>query len=224
MRSWPAVAVPAWWRGARRWLARGDPPSWIKTIGADRCPVSATPGHAFYSFGLAPAAHGGNRTGRVFTGDRSGDWLFAALWRTGFANQPESVAIDDGLTLSDAYVLAAVRCAPPANKPSVSERDSCASYLRRELLLLTNVRVIVALGQFAHQIVSSQVKIKPRPPFGHGAESIAPDGTQLLSSYHPSQRNTFTGTLTESMFDDVLVRARDLADGAPLRASKVPKR
>ena len=164
--------------------------------------------------GLAPAAHGGNRTGRVFTGDRSGDWLFAALWRTGFANQPESVAIDDGLVLSGAYVVAAVRCAPPANKPTPSERDACVPYLSRELALLTDVRVVVALGQFAHQIVAGELGIRPRPRFGHGAETVAPDGTVLLSSYHPSQRNTFTGTLTESMFDEVLVRARRLAEDA----------
>src|SRR3984893_4732021 len=164
--------------------------------------------------GLAPAAHGGNRTGRVFTGDRSGDWLFAALWRTGFANQPESVAIDDGLVLSDAYVIAAVRCAPPANKPTPSERDACVPYLRRELLLLSDVRVVVALGQFAHQIVAGELGIRPRPPFSHGAEAVAPDGTVLLSSYHPSQRNTFTGMLTETMSDDVLIRARRLADEA----------
>jgi uracil-DNA glycosylase family 4 len=164
--------------------------------------------------GLAPAAHGGNRTGRVFTGDRSGDWLFAALWRTGFANQPESVAIDDGLVLSDAYVIAAVRCAPPANKPTPSERDACIPYLRRELQLLSDVRVVVALGQFAHQIVAGELGIRPRPPFSHGAEAVARDGTVLLSSYHPSQRNTFTGMLTETMSDNVLIRARRLADEA----------
>jgi uracil-DNA glycosylase len=161
--------------------------------------------------GLAPAAHGGNRTGRIFTGDRSGDWLFAALWRAGFANQPQSVAIDDGLVLTDAYVLAAVRCAPPANKPTPSERDSCAPFLRQELSLLKNMRVVVVLGQFAHQVLSSELKMKPRPPFGHGMEASSPDGTVMLSSYHPSQRNTFTGTLTETMFDEVLVRARHLA-------------
>jgi uracil-DNA glycosylase family 4 len=165
--------------------------------------------------GLAPAAHGANRTGRVFTGDRSGDWLFAALWRTGFANQPESVGIDDGLTLSGAFVVAAVRCAPPANKPTPSERDACLPFLRRELSLLTDVRVVIALGQFAHQIVAGELGFRPRPPFGHGAEAVAPDGRVLLSSYHPSQRNTFTGTLTESMFDDVLVRARHVAEDAP---------
>jgi uracil-DNA glycosylase family 4 len=163
---------------------------------------------------LAPAAHGGNRTGRVFTGDRSGDWLFAALWRTGFANQPESVAIDDGLVLSDAYVIAAVRCAPPANKPTPSERDACLPYLHRELSLLADVRVVVALGQFAHQIVAGELGIRPRPRFSHGAEATAQDGTVLLSSYHPSQRNTFTGMLTETMSDDVLIRARRLADQA----------
>ena len=165
--------------------------------------------------GLAPAAHGANRTGRVFTGDRSGDWLFAALWRTGFANQPESVGVDDGLTLSGAFVVAAVRCAPPANKPTPSERDACLPFLRRELSLLTDVRVVIALGQFAHQIVAGELGFRPRPPFGHGAEGVAPDGRVLLSSYHPSQRNTFTGTLTESMFDDVLVRARHVAEDAP---------
>jgi uracil-DNA glycosylase len=148
----------------------------------------------------------------VFTGDRSGDWLFAALWRSGFANQPESVAINDGLSLTGAYVVAAVRCAPPANKPTPSERDACVPYLRRELSLLTEVRVVVALGQFAHQILAGILGLRPRPSFGHGAEAVAPDGRVLLSSYHPSQRNTFTGTLTESMFDDVLARARQLAE------------
>jgi uracil-DNA glycosylase family 4 len=165
--------------------------------------------------GLAPAAHGANRTGRVFTGDRSGDWLFAGLWRTGFANQPESVGIDDGLTLSGAFVVAAVRCAPPANKPTPSERDACVPFFRRELSLLTDVRVVIALGQFAHQIVAGELGFSPRPPFGHGAEAVAPDGRVLLSSYHPSQRNTFTGMLTEPMFDDVLVRARHVAEDAP---------
>ncbi len=166
--------------------------------------------------GLAPAAHGGNRTGRVFTGDRSGDWLFAALWRAGFANQPQSAAIDDGLVLTDAYVLAAVRCAPPDNKPTPSERDACVPFLSREISLLNDMRVVVVLGQFAHQIMSRELDMKPRPPFGHGKEAISPDGTVMLSSYHPSQRNTFTGTLTESMLDDVLLRARHLATMAPL--------
>lgn len=172
--------------------------------------------------GLAPAAHGANRTGRVFTGDRSGDWLFAALWRTGFANQPESVGVDDGLTLSGAFVVAAVRCAPPANKPTPSERDACLPFLRRELSLLTDVRVVIALGQFAHQIVAGELGFRSRPPFGHGAEAVAPDGRVLLSSYHPSQRNTFTGTLTASMFDDVLIRARHVAEDVPSEAPEKP--
>jgi uracil-DNA glycosylase family 4 len=124
------------------------------------------------------------------------------------------VAIDDGLVLSDAYVVAAVRCAPPANKPTPSEREACVPYLRRELLLLGDVRVVVALGQFAHQIMAGELGFRPRPRFGHGAEARAPGGTVLLSSYHPSQRNTFTGTLTESMFDEVLIRARRLAHEA----------
>ncbi|HEY8080921.1 MAG TPA: uracil-DNA glycosylase [Acidimicrobiales bacterium] len=161
--------------------------------------------------GLAPAAHGGNRTGRVFTGDRSGDWLFAALWRTGFANQPESRAVDDGLTLHDAYVVAAVRCAPPANKPTVTERDACVPFLRRELSLLVHVRVIVALGQFAHRIAAQELGLRPRPRFGHGSESISSSGVSLLGSYHPSQQNTFTKRLTEPMLDEVLLRARALA-------------
>jgi uracil-DNA glycosylase family 4 len=161
--------------------------------------------------GLAPAAHGGNRTGRVFTGDRSGDWLYAALWRAGFANQPQSVSLSDGLGLTNAYVLAAVRCAPPANKPTPAERDACLPFLRRELSLLPNMRVVVVLGQFAHQIVSSELDMRPRPKFGHGMEAHSADGIVMLSSYHPSQRNTFTGRLTETMFDDVLIRARTLA-------------
>jgi uracil-DNA glycosylase family 4 len=167
--------------------------------------------------GLAPAAHGGNRTGRVFTGDRSGDWLFGSLWRTGFANQPTSVSPDDGLRVTDVFIAAAVRCAPPANKPTPEERDTCLPFLRRELELLRELRVIVALGQFAHQILASELAISPRPRFGHGAEATAPNGMVLLSSYHPSQQNTFTGTLTEPMLDSVFSRAHALAecDGSP---------
>ena len=165
--------------------------------------------------GLAPAAHGGNRTGRVFTGDRSGDWLFAALWRAGLANQPTSVAVDDGLALSGAYVLAAVRCAPPGNKPTPTERDTCLPFLRRELALLTERRVLLALGQFAFAVVADELALRPRPRFGHGAEAVAADGTVLLGSYHPSQQNTFTGRLTETMLDDVLRRAGALAGAAP---------
>ena len=160
--------------------------------------------------GLAPAAHGGNRTGRVFTGDRSGDWLFAALWRAGLANQPTSVARDDGLALCGAYVSAAVRCAPPKNAPTTLERDTCLPFLRRELALLEDVRVVVALGQFAYQVVAAELGVRPRPRFGHGVEASSPGGLTVLCSYHPSQQNTFTGTLTEPMFDAVFTRARVL--------------
>jgi uracil-DNA glycosylase family 4 len=161
--------------------------------------------------GLAPAAHGGNRTGRVFTGDRSGDWLFGALHRAGYANQSESVSVDDGLRLTECYVAAAVRCAPPANKPTVEERETCLPYLRRELALLRRVRVIVVLGQFAYDVMCRELAVRPKPKFGHGAEVALADGRTLLCSYHPSQQNTFTGTLTEPMFDAVFERARELS-------------
>ncbi len=170
--------------------------------------------------GLAPAAHGGNRTGRVFTGDRSGDWLFAALWRAGFANQPTSVAADDGLTLRDCFVTAAVRCAPPANRPSITERDACAGYLERELALLGRARVIVCLGGFAWDAgLRARAALgmpvpRPKPRFGHGA-ALASERLALLGCYHPSQQNTFTGRLTESMMDDVLRAARERAGLAP---------
>jgi uracil-DNA glycosylase len=163
--------------------------------------------------GLAPAAHGGNRTGRIFTGDRSGDWLFAALWRAGFANQPQSVARDDGLKLRDCYVTAAVRCAPPANRPSPAEREHCLPYFARELTLLTCARVIVCLGGFAWDAALRTLQApRPRPRFAHGAESEVGDFV-LLGCYHPSQQNTFTGRLTEPMMDDVLTRARELTGG-----------
>ena len=165
--------------------------------------------------GLAPAAHGGNRTGRIFTGDRSGDWLFAALYRAGYASQPVSTSRDDGLTLSDAYITAAVHCAPPGNKPRPDERDNCAPYLARELSLLRQAVVVVALGQFAWQAVSAQYELRPRPAFGHLAECALPNGRVLLGSYHPSQQNTFTGTLTEPMFDAVFARARELVAEGP---------
>ncbi len=171
--------------------------------------------------GLAPAAHGGNRTGRIFTGDRSGDVLFAALYRAGLANQPTSVARDDGLELRHTRIFAAVRCAPPANKPTPAERDTCAPWLRREVeLIKPSVRVVVALGAFAWAAwwpallsVYGQQPPVPRPTFGHGAlvpsTSTAP---ALLGSYHVSQQNTFTGKLTPAMLDDVLGRAKSLAD------------
>jgi uracil-DNA glycosylase family 4 len=160
--------------------------------------------------GLAPAAHGANRTGRMFTGDRSGDWLYAALHRAGYANQSTSVSADDGLELQGAYVTAAVRCAPPGNRPLPSERDNCRPYLEREMAALSDVRVIVALGQIGADAVAQLYRLRPRPKFGHLAESSLPDGKVLLCSYHPSQQNTFTGKLTTEMFDAVFARAREL--------------
>jgi uracil-DNA glycosylase len=171
-----------------------------------------------YVLGLAPAAHGGNRTGRVFTGDRSGDWLFASLHRTGFANQPTSVRADDGLRLDDAFIAAAVRCAPPANKPLPGERDNCLPYAAEELRLMRPV-VIVCLGAFAWDAACRLHGVRPRPRFGHGAEHPIPGGPVLLGSYHVSQQNTFTGKLTEPMLDAVFARARELAE--PL--AKVPR-
>jgi uracil-DNA glycosylase family 4 len=168
--------------------------------------------------GLAPAAHGGNRTGRVFTGDASGDFLFAALHAVGLADRPTSVRADDGLTLIDTYITASVRCAPPANKPTVEERDTCAPWLALELGLLARVGVIVALGAFgwdaALRVLAGQGHIvRPKPRFGHGAEvSVGP--YRLLGTYHPSQQNTFTGKLTPSMLEAVLRRARQIADVA----------
>ena len=165
--------------------------------------------------GLAPAAHGGNRTGRVFTGDASGDFLFRALHAEGLASSPVSRRADDGLTLSGAYIAAAVRCAPPANKPTIEERDTCAPFLARELALLTEVRVIVALGAFGWEAGLRAVAVagheaRPKPRFGHGAEAVVGPHI-LLGTYHPSQQNTFTGRLTQPMLQHVLARARELA-------------
>jgi uracil-DNA glycosylase family 4 len=170
--------------------------------------------------GLAPAAHGGNRTGRVFTGDRSGDWLFGALHRAGYANQPTSVRRDDGLELRGAYVSAAVRCAPPGNKPTPVERDTCVPYLQRELALLPRLQVVVVLGQFAYDVACRLFGVRPKPKFGHGAEVAlpGPDGRLMICSFHPSQQNTFTGKLTEPMFDAVFARARAYsAASSPIR-------
>jgi uracil-DNA glycosylase family 4 len=166
--------------------------------------------------GLAPAAHGGNRTGRIFTGDRSGDWLFASLHRTGFANQPISVDRDDGLVLTGAYIAAVNRCCPPANRPTPEERDTCLPYLTRELELLDKVRAIVALGSFAWDGALRAIAAlghptpRPRPRFGHNAEAeVGP--YVLLGSYHPSQQNTFTGVLTEDMLDAIFERGRSVS-------------
>ncbi len=173
--------------------------------------------------GLAPAAHGANRTGRVFTGDRSGDFLFASLHRTGFANRPTAVSSDDGLRLDDCFIAAAVRCAPPANRPTPAERDACAPWLEAEARELGALRVIVCLGAFAWdaalrlRAALGDPAPRPRPRFGHGAE--APGARlALLGTYHPSQQNTFTGRLTPAMLDAVFTRARELAKGAPAGA------
>lgn len=180
-------------------------------------PGFGDPDARVFVLGLAPAAHGGNRTGRIFTGDRSGDFLIAALHATGFANQPTSVSVDDGLRLTDVCVAAAVRCAPPINRPTIVERDTCAPFLIRELAALPRVRVIVALGAFAwdaalRTITSGGVTPipRPRPKFGHGTEAVV-GSHQLIGSFHPSQRNTFTSRLSAPMLEAVLRRAGALA-------------
>ncbi|MYA02233.1 MAG: uracil-DNA glycosylase [Chloroflexi bacterium] len=160
--------------------------------------------------GLAPAAHGANRTGRMFTGDRSGDWLYRAIWQAGLANQPESAAADDGLQLRDTRITSIVRCAPPGNKPTVEERDRCLPYFRRELELFSQLRVIVCLGSFAWENCARELGVRPRPKFAHGLEHRAGDLT-LICSYHPSQRNTFTGLLSEEMLAAIFRRAAELA-------------
>jgi uracil-DNA glycosylase family 4 len=173
-------------------------------------------------YGLAPAAHGANRTGRMFTGDRSGDFLFAALFRAGFANQPTSEHRGDGLRLDGAWISAAVRCAPPANRPTPAEREQCLPWSVRELRLLAGVRTILCLGAFAWDAALRLTAAstdppaalpRPRSPFGHAAE-LQTDRYTLLGCYHPSQQNTFTGKLTEPMIDTVLERARELTEGA----------
>jgi uracil-DNA glycosylase family 4 len=199
------------WREA----VAADPPKRYRGEPYWRRPLSGfgDPQARLVVVGLAPAAHGGNRTGRMFTGDRSGDWLYAALYRAGFANQPQAVSRDDGLELRDAYIGAVVRCAPPANKPTPEERDNCLPYLERELELLERSRAIVALGSFGWEGVLRAARAlgvevpRPRPRFGHGAEAQI-GRWRLIGCYHPSQQNTFTGKLTEPMIDAVFSRAR----------------
>ena len=201
-----AVNPPARYRGEQYWARPvpgfGDPQARLVVVG------------------LAPAAHGGNRTGRVFTGDRSGDWLFAAMNRAGYSNQPTSLHRGDGLRLADAYVSAVVRCAPPANRPTPDERDTCLPYLVEELRLLPRARVVLALGAFAWDgalralAVGGHETPRPKPRFGHCAEAaIGPYA--LLGSYHVSQQNTFTGRLTREMLDAIFSRARELAGSTP---------
>jgi uracil-DNA glycosylase len=204
-REAQAADPPRRYRGERYWARPlegfGDPAARVVVVG------------------LAPAAHGGNRTGRIFTGDRSGDWLFAALHRTGYANRPVSERRGDGLRLRDAYITAVNRCPPPANRPTPQERDNCLPYLEREFELLGDSRVLVALGSFAWDGALRAVRAlggevpRPKPRFGHGAETPA-GRWALLGCYHPSQQNTFTGKLTESMIDDVFARARELSSRA----------
>ena len=179
-------------------------------------PGFGDPAASIVVVGLAPAAHGANRTGRMFTGDRSGEWLYRALWRAGLADRPDSVSRHDGLVLTDAYITAPVRCAPPANRPTVDERDRCRPFLDRELALLDGARVYVVLGRFGFEVLAGLMGVRPRPRFGHGVEvpvEPGPAGARtIVASYHVSQQNTFTGRLTEPMLDAVFTRARELAD------------
>ena len=209
-REASAAAPPLRYRGQTYWARPlpgfGDPRAEILLVG------------------LAPAAHGGNRTGRMFTGDRSGDWLFRALWEADLASQPTSSHRDDGLALRGAYITATVRCAPPANRPTPAEIERCRPYLLAELAVLSRIRVVVALGRIgwdaylrARRALGLGVP-RPLPRFGHGAHAVMPDGVALLGSFHPSQQNTFTGRLTRPMLRAVLVQARRLAARAPARA------
>jgi uracil-DNA glycosylase len=190
-----------------------DEPYWGRPL-----PGFGDPDAGIFIIGLAPAAHGGNRTGRVFTGDASGDFLWAALHRAGLADRPSSRRANDGLTLTGVRIGAAVRCAPPANKPTIAERDTCAPFLSREIEALDRARVLLVLGAFAWNAVlrvlarSGQPVPRPRPHFGHGAE-VRIGSRVLVGSFHPSQQNTFTGRLTASMLDAVIARARELAAG-----------
>ena len=202
-REAAAAAPPRRHRGERYWARPlpgfGDPAARVLLVG------------------LAPAAHGGNRTGRMFTGDRSGDWLFQALHETGFANQPSSIHAGDGLQLRGAYITATLRCAPPANKPAPAEMARCQPFFLEELRLLRRVRVVVALGKIGWDAylrarrATGQGVPRPLPRFGHGACAVMPDGIALLGTYHPSQQNTFTGKLTRPMLRAVFAHARRLA-------------
>ncbi len=203
----------AWREGvARRKVARfREQAYWGRAV-----PGFGDPQARLWVIGLAPAAHGGNRTGRVFTGDPSGDWLFRALHRAGFANQPISLHREDGLQLRDCYLSAVVRCAPPQNRPTATEAKACLGYLRRELELLTQVRVILALGHFAFRYALALLPpLKPRPRFGHNCVVPWAEGRYLLTSYHPSRRNTATRLLTEPMLDAVFERAQQLLSPSP---------
>lgn len=190
-------------------------------------PGFGDPGARLLVVGLAPGAHGANRTGRMFTGDRSGDWLYRALHRVGIANRPESIRRDDGLILSDCYITAAVRCAPPNNKPTPAERESCRVFLEDEIDALSRVRVMVALGKFAFDQLWRILQAlgepmpSPRPRFAHGLEVEVRSGLCILASFHPSQQNTFTGRLTEEMLDQVWARAVKLVNRAPGGAAGV---
>ena len=194
------------WRelvGRQKRLSFQDWDYWARPV-----PGFGDPNARLLVVGLAPAAHGGNRTGRIFTGDRSGDWLFGALYRAGYANQPVSRSRDDGLQLSGAYVTACVRCAPPGNRPTPQERNNCLPYLGREMKVLQHLQVIVCLGKFSYDCVAQVTGLKRRPPFGHGVEADLGDGRRVICSFHPSQQNTFTGKLTVPMFDAIFERAR----------------
>jgi len=196
------------WReeiGRVKRAAYRDDDYWSKAV-----PGFGDPAARLMIVGLAPAAHGANRTGRMFTGDRSGDWLYRALWRSGYASQPESLSLSDGMVLTDVWVTSPVKCAPPGNKPTINERDLCRPFFARELAALSNVKVLIVLGGFGYQVACGELGIKPRPRFGHGVEVPMADGRTMLCSYHVSQQNTFTGRLTQEMLDSVFRRAREI--------------
>ena len=206
------------WRQA---VAASPPPSFAgQRYWARPVPGTGDPHARLVVVGLAPAAHGGNRTGRMFTGDRSGDFLVAGLHRAGLANQPVSISCDDGLELRDTYLTAPVRCAPPDNRPTPTERDSCLGYLAEELSLLSEARVYLALGAFAYDALRRLAPVvgappAPRPKFGHGTAVPLSSGRTVVCSYHPSQRNVFTGLLDAAMFDAVLALAKTLCETPP---------